>query len=524
MLICAAIGVTGHLYLLSEAETKSIPTTLPTLAVVQEPPRAFLQDFEPSPATLPLAIENAPVPAVAVQTPTAPAPRMTPARPVVMATTIPTAPAPSLQAQESFSTTTSQRVIASLSIADAVPARGKFVAADLVHMRLTLYKDGDAVAEYPILNKGRPGTPDETPTGIYAVLTKERDHFNGGQKVHLPWAMQFYANYFIHGWPYYEDGHAVDPNFSGGCIRLSTSDAEKVYGFIGIGTKLFVYDAPLRAAPTGSLVLSSVSAPSVSAGSYLVADADTGDVFLERNAANPRPIASVTKLMTALVANETIMSYKKLSVARSELLNTGGYSSSAWETFPVGDLFYPLLMESNNAVANSLAKYYGNVGFVGWMNATAKSLDMSSTHFADATGVSTGNVSTPDDLYRLATYIANKKSFIFDITRTPTKELVAESGTTYRIDNANAFSNSSNFLGGKEGKTVAAGDTMVSLFSVPLSGTTRRVAVIVLKSKDYAADTEKLNEWFVQSARRGSALSGAACATCATPPAYRKIR
>jgi len=390
-------------------------------------------------------------------------------------------------------------------------------------MRLTLYKDGDVVAEYPILNKGKPGTPDETPTGVYTVLTKERDHFNGGQKVHLPWAMQFYANYFIHGWPYYEDGHAVDPNFSGGCIRLSTSDAEKVYGFLGIGTKLFVYDAPLRAAPTGSLVLSSVSAPSVSAGSYLVADADTGDVFLERNARNPRPIASVTKLMTALVANETIMSYKKLTVARSELLSTGG-GASTLETFPVGDLFYPLLMESNNAIANSLAKYYGNAGFVSWMNATAKSLDMSSTRFADATGISSGNVSTPDDLYRLATYIANKKSFIFDITRTPAKELIAESGTTYRINNANAFSNSSNFLGGKEGKTVAAGDTMVSLFSVPLGGVTRRVAVIVLESKDYAADTEKLNEWFVQSARRGSVLTGAACVSCATPPTYRKIR
>lgn len=522
--MCATIGVTGHLYLLSEAELKSIPDTLPTLAVVQETSRAFIQDFEPSPSTLPLLAESTPAPAVVVQTPVASVPRTPTARPVVSVTTIPTAPAPSLLVRESFSTTTSQRVIASLSIEDAVPARGKFVAADLVHMRLVLYKDGDIVADYPILNKGKPGTPDETPTGIYTVLTKEWDHFNGGQKVHLPWAMQFYANYFIHGWPYYDDGHAVDPNFSGGCIRLSTSDAEKVYGFISLGTKLFVYDAPLRAAPTRSLVLSSVSAPSVSAGSYLVADADTGDVFLERNAANPRPIASVTKLMTALVANETIMSYKKLTVARSELLHTGGGASAAWETFLVGDLFYPLLMESSNVVANSLAKYYGNAGFVGWMNATAKSLDMSSTHFADVTGVSAGTVSTPDDLYRLATYIANKKSFIFDITRTPTKELIAESGTTYRIDNANAFSNSSNFLGGKEGKTVAAGDTMVSLFSVPLGGVTRRVAIIVLKSKDYAADTAKLNEWFVQSARRGSALSGAACVSCATPPAYRKIR
>ena len=424
-----------------------------------------------------------------------------------------------------FSTTTSQRIINMLAITDAVPQTGKFIAADLVHMKLMLYQDGMLVAEYPILAKGTPGSPNETPSGFYTVLSKEQDHFNRGEQVHLPWSMQFYGNYFIHGWPYFVDGSLVDPDYSGGCIRLDTDDAKKVYAFSDKGTGIFVYDS-IHTTLLSSLVLDTIPAPSVSASSYLVADIDTGDVFLEQNAKSSLPIASITKLMTALVANETIMSYKKVAVSRNELLGTHSASTTATtrEQFPVADLLYPLLMASNNVVADRLAQYYGTGSFINWMNTTAKSLDMQSTHFTDASGVSTGNVSTPDDLYRLATYIANNKSFIFDITRTPLKKLISDKGNVYEVNNANVFFDSANFIGGKVGKTGAAEDTMVSLFLVPINGAARRIAVIVLKSSDYASDTLKLADWLRQSAQQGAAMVGTACASCTTSSHYRKIQ
>ncbi len=102
--------------------------------------------------------------------------------------------------------TTSERTIATLSIQEAVPATGKFIAADLVNMRLYIYEDGTTTAEYPILTKGRPGSPYETPSGAYSILTKEADHFNHAEQVHMPYSMQFYGNYFVHGWPYYPSG------------------------------------------------------------------------------------------------------------------------------------------------------------------------------------------------------------------------------------------------------------------------------------------------------------------------------
>jgi len=418
-----------------------------------------------------------------------------------------------------FSTTTPLRIINKLTVADAVPQTGKFIAADLERMKLTLYQDSAFVAEYPILTKGKPGSPYETPAGFYNVLTKESNHLNAREGVYMPYSMQFYGNYFIHGWPYYTDGTPVASTYSGGCIRLGTNDAKKVFAFAHEGTGIFVYD-PARASTTSSLVLDTIPVPQISAGSYLVADIDTGDVFLEQNAQDPKPIASVTKLMTALVANETIMFNRKVPVTRGELLHD---TSSKKETFVVGDLLYPLLMESNNSVADRLAQYYGTSSFVDWMNTTAKALDMQSTHFVDASGVSAENLATPDDLYRLATYLANKKSFIFDITRTPTKKLIADSGNIYNFSNFNIFSNSDDFVGGKVGQTAAAQETMVSVFSVPINEVPRRVAIIVLKSNSYTNDTTKLVDWFMQSAQQGTNMISTACVSCATPTNYRKI-
>ena len=193
--------------------------------------------------------------------------------------------------------------------------------------------------------------------------------------------------------------------------------------------------------------------------------------------------------------------------------------NAAARRFSVGELLYPLLMESNNAVADRLAAYYGTSGFIGWMNSTAGSLGMSRTRFADASGISPGNVSTPDDLYRLAVYLTNKKPFIWKITRTPRTTLQAADGSTYAFANFNEFANLETFVGGKVGQTVPAKDTMVSVFSVPLDGQVRRVAIVVLQSEDYAADTGKLKDWFAAASAAGTQ---AACAACAVPQ-YRKI-
>lgn len=417
-----------------------------------------------------------------------------------------------------FSTSTPDRVVSMLKPEDVIPETGKFIEANLRDMVVTLYQDGIASSTFPIRTKGKPGTPWETPSGFYAIQTKEENHFSSIGKVYMPYSMQFYGNYFIHGWTTYPDGTPTPFTFSGGCIKLDTDDAAQVYAFADVGTKLFVYDPPVSA-PLPALTLEK-PAPKVGAGSYLVADIDTGDVYAESGAHEERPIASVTKLMTALVANETISFDKKLSVPEGVLTNPRDPAKTRPRQFVIGDLLYPLLMQSSNHVADILAQYYGTSNFVAWMNTAARALGMEHTRFADPSGLSPENTSTAEDLFRLAAYIEHKKSFILRLTKTPDKTIVASDGSRYAVKNVNEPANKPPFDGGKIGYTDEALDTMVSVVALPGANGTHRIAVIVLGSTDQSADTTHLAKWLLASAKESSQT---ACATCAAPGNYRTI-
>ena len=417
-----------------------------------------------------------------------------------------------------LSSTTPRRVIDRLTIEDAIPSVGNFIGVDLVRMKLYLYRDGALMEEIPILSKGRPGTPWETPSGAYTIGTKEETHFSSIGHVYMPYSMQFFGNYFIHGWTYYPDGTPVSASFSGGCIKLSTEDARKVFAFASIGTPVFVYDSK------GSENLPPLSLegarPDVSSDAYLIADIDTGDVYAEKNASKERPAASLTKLMTALVANETISLDKTITLSRGALKNPSDPTDTATKTFLVNDLFYPLLMQSSDPVADRLAAYYGADLFVRWMNDKAHALSMQSTAYVDASGVSQENTSTPEDIYRLLHYLSNKKSFVLSITRTKEKTIVAQDGWQYAVASVNTPVDTEPFAGGNTGRTTPGEDVSASILTINTPTGERRIAVILLGSNNQAEDVGALASWITLSAKETS--NQAACVAC-TLPSYRKI-
>ncbi len=413
-----------------------------------------------------------------------------------------------------FSSTTPERVVNALTIENAIPSEGKFLVADLTAMRLSLYENGSSTASYPILGKGRPGTPWETPSGFYEIQTKEREHFSSIGDVYMPWSMQFYGNYFIHGWTYYPNGTPVAATFSGGCIKLATSDAKKIYDFATIGTQLFVYD-PKRDTTLPSFTAFDAQLPEVAGASYLVADIDTGTVYAEKGANDLRPIASITKLMTALVANEAISLEHSISVPSGALKNPPS-KESVPKTFLVNDLFYPLLMQSSNGVAERIGAHYGSERFVKLMNRTATSLGMSSTVFADTSGISPGNLSTAEDLFRLTAYLATKKSFVLNITKAPKRAIAATDGSTHPITNVNAPALEAPFAGGKVGRTTAAQETLAAVVALKVNEVPRRVALIILGSPDEEGDARNLARWVMSATF--SPLVPPACAGCVTRP------
>lgn len=411
----------------------------------------------------------------------------------------------SIEERAEASTTPHQEnhFIAKATIEEHVPQTGKFIGADLNEMKLYTYENGALVSTYTILSKGRPGSQWETPTGSYEILYKNENHFSSIGDVYMPYSMQFFGNFFIHGWPYYPDGTPVDEGFSGGCIRLSTEDAQAIYEFGETKTPLFVYDSSYTQVDENKdiQINKEVTPPLTSADAYLVADLETGEVFLEKNINKERAVASLTKLMTAVVANETISYAKKIEITQNAL-NTHGEQGNLrlGEHMTLNDLLYPLLLESSNDAATAISDFLGSHYFISLMNRKAYALTMKKTRYADSSGLSPENISTASDLFKLVQYIYEKKKYIFDITTQNQKTIFLENSQIYQTyTNNNPLFTRNDFVGGKNGYTEKAGNTLITVFNMPYKGSTRPIVVIVLGSENHAGETVSLYGWLQRS-------------------------
>jgi D-alanyl-D-alanine endopeptidase (penicillin-binding protein 7) len=160
-----------------------------------------------------------------------------------------------------------------------------------------------------------------------------------------------------------------------------------------LALQAFALESPLRT-------------PSLRSNAALVIDQESGEVLFGKNTRSVLPIASITKLMTAMVTldanldpNETLTITKGDvdSVKRSHSRLQVGAQLTRDEMLRVA------LMASENRAASSLGRSYpgGTGAFVQAMNLKAYLLGMTGTHFADPTGLSSANVSTADDLAKL---------------------------------------------------------------------------------------------------------------------------
>jgi len=146
--------------------------------------------------------------------------------------------------------------------------------------------------------------------------------------------------------------------------------------------------------------------PGVRSAAALVVDSNTGDVIYEREAGHVAPIASITKLMTALVVLDGKQPLDEVIEITADDRWKG---KGAFSRLPVGakltraDLLKLALMASENRAAVTLARNYpgGTKAFVKTMNLKAKALGMTKTRFDEPSGLSSGNVSNARDLVKL---------------------------------------------------------------------------------------------------------------------------
>lgn len=381
-----------------------------------------------------------------------------------------------------------------------IPADGKVVVADLSLMLVRLYENGTVIHEFPIVSKGRPGSFWETPTGKYRVLTKEENHFSSIGGVWMPYSIGFFGNFFIHGWPTYPSGRAVAEGFSGGCIRMQTEDAKIVYDFVEIKTPIIVVESEeTQVGELTYLELKNTQSPKISASAYLVADLDNNFVFLEKNRAEQLPMASITKLMTAIISLEAINQEREIIVRDSDLDIYGDSGSLAeGESFKAKDLLAPLLLSSSNDAAFALARVLGRERFVDLMNQKARALGLDSTSFSDPSGLEITNVSTAEEILHLLKYARDERAPLLEIS-SRSKVSLETNKTNHTWYNFNWKGVDDGFRGGKVGFTNAAGRTMAALFELPLSEFAgRSIGIVVLGSDDEKRDVQKLVE-LVQS-------------------------
>ncbi|WP_322863288.1 D-alanyl-D-alanine endopeptidase [Aeromonas allosaccharophila] len=165
----------------------------------------------------------------------------------------------------------------------------------------------------------------------------------------------------------------------------------------------------------------------VRSSSALVVDVKTGKTLYQKNATKVRPIASLTKLMTALVVLDAKQNLNQtITVDKNDLDRVKHTHSRIRMGTKVTrrDALHLALMSSENRMASALARHYpgGRSAFVRAMNNKARALGMRNTHFYDSTGLSTRNVSTAQDLGKLAA-AAYRQPLIRQFTQDENREM-----------------------------------------------------------------------------------------------------
>lgn len=171
-----------------------------------------------------------------------------------------------------------------------------------------------------------------------------------------------------------------------------------------------------------------------------VLDQNSSEVLFEKNANVALPIASITKLMTGLVVVQANQDMDEVLRVADADVDRHKYSSSR---LPVGarmtrrEMLHIALMSSENRAASALGRHYpgGTQAFVDAMNAKARELGMHDTHYVDASGLSSRNVSSARDLAKLVS-AAHREPLLREYSTTP-NSIVRASGRPMRFANTN---------------------------------------------------------------------------------------
>jgi D-alanyl-D-alanine endopeptidase (penicillin-binding protein 7) len=274
-------------------------------------------------------------------------------------------------------------------------------------------------------------------------------------------------------------------------------------GFIACGTHASPVQPPAaKATPAAKSApqaksASRSNAADVRSAAYLILDESTQEVLLSQKADEAMPIASITKLMTALVVLEAKQPLdEKVQITKDDRIVEPGGRLAVGASLTRGELLHLALMSSENRAANALGRNYpgGIPGLLEAMNAKAKALGMKNSRFADATGLSSGNVASPRDLVKLVNAAA-RHPLIREYSTDPEETvMVGKYPVEYRNTNLLVNKPDWDVVVQKTGFTNAAGQCLVMKTIID----DRPVVMILMNSfgkLTRVADARRVRKW-----------------------------
>lgn len=237
----------------------------------------------------------------------------------------------------------------------------------------------------------------------------------------------------------------------------------------------------------------SVSEPTLSSKIVFVKDLENGKELFSFGTEKYWPIASITKLLTAIVALEKIGPDKTISISQTSI-DTEGVAGNFLvnEKYLLRDLVKIMLTVSSNDAASAISEFYGQENFIKEMNLKAEKIGMSQTKFYDCTGLSIQNKSTTSDLTKLTEYIIREKGELLEYTRTKDLSVIELGSNSNKVfTNINYFSGREDFVGGKTGFIESSEQNLLSVFNYK----NHKILIIILGSGDRYLDTQQILDW-----------------------------
>ena len=244
-----------------------------------------------------------------------------------------------------------------------------------------------------------------------------------------------------------------------------------------------------------------VTLPAEAVLSLFIGADGTEHTLVEKNKNTAMPIASVTKLMTALIATELFQSDDLILITKQAVRKKG--ASGYYQTGDVvlfNNALHALLIDSHNEIASSIAESVGTTLFIKKMNEKAQDMGLHGTNFGNPTGLDpvinkeVANYATATDVAKLLQYIFENKKEIFEIlekskysfsrvgeteeiTIETTNKLLENQETQWRV------------LGGKTGTTPKAKMNLATITNVPTGG---YAITVVLRAEDSFNETREI--------------------------------